>query len=131
MATAVTIIGTYLLTRASGQFDNFFYYLISLNVILASAAAFLLLRKISEGRLFTFPKARDLLRLLASCAFGIYLVHVVVIEVLQGWIPGIHLDSLIGNPIWSIPLVVAIVFGISFLIVRVLQKVPVLNHIVP
>jgi surface polysaccharide O-acyltransferase-like enzyme len=56
---------------------------------------------------------------------------VLIIEILGGWIPGFRLDSFIGNPLWSIPLVTSIVFILSFMIVRLLQKIPVLNRIVP
>lgn len=126
-----TVIGTYLMTRNSGQFNSFFYDLVSLPVIIASAGAFLLLRWASEARIFASPKAHDFLRLAASTTFGIYLIHVLIIEILHGWIPGFRLDSFTGNPIWSIPLVSLVVFILSFLIVRLLQKIPVLNQIVP
>jgi surface polysaccharide O-acyltransferase-like enzyme len=131
LATLVTIFGTYFLTRASGKFDGFFYVFTTPNVIIASGAAFLLLKWFSETKVFASQKSHDFIRWLATGAFGIYLVHILVIEVLQGWIPGIHLDSFIGNPSWSIPLVCLIVFVISFGIVRILQKITVLKRIVP
>ncbi|MGE5376892.1 MAG: acyltransferase [Bacteroidota bacterium] len=131
LATLGTISGTYFLTRASGKFDGFFYVFTTPNVIIASSAAFLLLKWISEAGLFAPSTSHGFLRDLAAASFGIYLVHVLVIEVLQSWIPGIHLDTFIGNPAWSIPLVVTIVFALSFLIVRFLQKIPVLHYIVP
>ncbi len=129
--TLITIIGTYLFTRASGQFDGFFYDFVSLNVILASGAAFLLLRWISEKKPFTFPNVHTLTRILATSAFGIYLIHVLVIEILRDGIPFLHIDSFIGNAIWSVPLVNTIVFLLSFLIVRIMQKIPMLKTIVP
>jgi surface polysaccharide O-acyltransferase-like enzyme len=130
IGSLVTIIGTYLLTRKSGQFDGFFYDFVSLNVILASSAVFLLLRSISERKVFTSPDIHALMRTLATSTFGIYLVHIIVIEVLRYGIP-LHVDSFMGNAIWSIPFVSTIVFFLSFLIVRILQKIPILKHIVP
>jgi len=131
LSSLATVVGTYLMTRNSGKFDGFFYDLVVLNVILDSAAAFMLIRWISEADVFASPKVHDFARWLASGTFGIYLIHVLVIEVLHDWIPGFHLDSFMGNPLWSIPLVSGIVFILSFLIVRVLQKIPVLERIVP
>jgi surface polysaccharide O-acyltransferase-like enzyme len=131
LATLVTILGTYFMTRASGRFDGFFYDLMSLNVILASGAVFVMLRWISETPLLQRSGRYGYFRLLAASAFGIYLIHVLVIEVLQGWIPGIRLDSFIGNPLWSIPLVCLVVFSVSFGLVHLLQKIPVLNRIIP
>ena len=131
VATLATIVGTYLMTRSSGKFDGFFYDFTSLNVIVASAAAFLLLRRISEVEVFTSARVHNFIRSIATASFGIYLIHVMMVEVLQGWIPGFRFDSLIGNPLWSIPLVSAIVLVLSFFAVRILQKIPILNRIVP
>jgi surface polysaccharide O-acyltransferase-like enzyme len=126
-----TIIGTYFLTRASGQFDGFFYDFVSLNVILASAATFLLLRWLSDRKPFTSPKALLITRSLATAAFGIYLIHVLVIEVLSGWLPFVTINSFMGHALWSILLVSTLVFLVSFLFTRFLQRIPILRYIVP
>jgi surface polysaccharide O-acyltransferase-like enzyme len=131
LGTLITIIGTYFFTRNSGQFDSFFYNFVSFNVILASGTAFLLLRWISERKYFASAVAQALTGALATSAFGIYLIHILVIEAVSGWIPWVHINSLIGNAIWSIPFVSILVFSLSFLIVRILQKIPVLKYIVP
>ena len=131
VATLATILGTYFLTEASGKFENYFYGFTTPNVILASVTGFLLLKWIPETWDIASPKTRHFIRLLATASFGIYLVHVLVIEVLGGWLPGIHMDAFMGNPSWSIPLMVTIVFIVSFLIVFGMQKIPVLNRIVP
>jgi len=131
ICTSITILGTYLFTHLSGQFDGFFYDFVSLNVILASSAAFLLLHWLSETKPFTSPSLHTVTRTLALTTFGIYLVHILVIEILSGWIPFLHINSSMGNAIWSIPFVSTLVFTISFLIVRILQKIPVLRYIVP
>jgi surface polysaccharide O-acyltransferase-like enzyme len=130
IATMVTIVGTYLFTRNSDQFDGFFYDFVSLNVILASSTVFLLLRWISEANIFSSSRAYALMRTFAASAFGIYLVHILVIEVLSSWIPFVHINSFMGNAIWSVPLVSMVVFFLSFLIVRILQKIPILKYIV-
>ena len=131
ISALITIVGTYLFTRNSGQFDGFFYDFVSLNVIFAASAAFLLLRWISEANIFASFNAYAPMRTFATSAFGIYLIHILVIEVLSGWIPFVHIDSFMGNAIWSVPLVSMVVFILSFLIVRILQKIPVLKYIVP
>src|ERR1044072_3173923 len=127
----ITILGAYLFTRASGKFDGFFYDFVSLNVILASGAAFLLLRWVSERQPFTSRSLHTITRTLALSTFGIYLIHILIVEILSSWVPFLHINSLMGNAIWSIPLVSALVFTISFLTVRILQKIPVLQYIVP
>ncbi|HLO15273.1 MAG TPA: acyltransferase family protein [Anaerolineales bacterium] len=131
MGTLITVMGTYFLTRKAGQFDGFFYDFVSLNVILASGAAFLLLRSLSETNLFASPNVHALTRSLAIGAFGVYLIHVMVIEVSSGWIPSVHINSFMGNAVWSIPLVSAIVFVLSFVTVRIAQKLPILRYVIP
>ena len=131
LSTFVTILGTYLFTRETGQFDGYFYDYVSIGVAFASASTFILLRWLSETNLFTSPPAREWMRVLAISAFGVYLIHVIVMEVLSSWIPFVHVNSMMGNAIWTIPLVSAIVFLLSFLIVRVLQKIPIVKQIVP
>ncbi|HLO30490.1 MAG TPA: acyltransferase family protein [Anaerolineales bacterium] len=131
VATLITIIGTYLLTRDLGKLDGFFYDFVSLNVILASGATFILLRWVSETHAFSSPSVQALLRSLAATAFGVYLIHALVIELLSDWTPFVHVNSFMGNAIWSIPLVSAIVWILSFPIVRLLQKIPVVKQIVP
>ncbi len=130
VGTLATILGTYLMTSASGKFDGFFYDFLALGVVLASGAAFILLRWLSEKEPFTSPIVHTATRTLAISTFGIYLIHVLVIEVLS-WIPFFHINSFMGNAIWSVPLVSTIVFLISILLVRILQKIPVLKAIVP
>lgn len=131
LATLVTIFGTYYLTQDSRKFENYFYGFTTPNVIVASAASFLLLKWIAETWKGSSQGTQLFIRSLAAASFGIYLVHVLVIEVLAGMVPGIQLDSFMGHPAWSIPLVCILVFFASFLIVLGLQKVPALNRIVP
>lgn len=126
-----TILGTYLFTRAAAQFDGFFYEFLNLSVILASGGAFVLIKWLSETKASVSPRMDALTRTFATSAFGIYLVHVIVLEVLSSWIPFLHLNSFMGNTIWSVPLVTTIVFLLSFFIVYLLQKIPVLKLTVP
>ena len=85
---------------------------------------------ISETGPLGSPKVLATLRSLAVSSFGIYLIHMIVIEILGGWLP-LQISTSIGNALWSIPLVSMVVFGISFLAVHLLQKIPILKHVVP
>jgi surface polysaccharide O-acyltransferase-like enzyme len=86
------------------------------------------LREVSETTTFASPTVQNVIRRLASAAFGIYLVHVLVIEAL---LSPMHLDSFIDSPLWSIPLISGIVLVISFSIIHLLQKIPVIKQTVP
>ncbi len=123
-----TSLGAYLMTRAAGQYNGFFYDFLSFNVIFASAGAFILLRRLGETPGLTDPRLQPFMRTMAAATFGIYLIHVLIIEIL-GY--GIHINSFMGSAIWSIPLVCLLVFGISYLIVRGMQRIPLVRQIIP
>lgn len=131
LATSITIIGTYLFTSQADQFDPFFYDFVTFNVIFASAAAFILLRYLAAKRVFASSTIQASIRWLATRAFGIYLIHVLVMEVLSIWMPLSHLNLFIGDAIFSIPLVGTLVFLLSLLVVTAMQKIPLIQQIVP
>ena len=123
----VSVVGTYMLTRAAGQFDGYFYDYVTIGVILASAGGFVLLRRLSDLPALSSDRFHSFTRWVAGGTFGVYLVHVLVLWGLD-WI---HVNSFIGFALWSVPLVATLVFAIAFVIVRILQKIPVVNYIIP
>ncbi len=72
IGAVATVIGTYLMTRSSGQYNGFFYDFVSLNVILASAAGFVLLRSLGETEAFASPRLQALTRTIAIGSFGVF-----------------------------------------------------------
>ena len=123
----VTIIGTYLLTRSSGQFNGYFYDYVTIGVIPATAAGFMLLRRLSDVGFLATPQFHSFMRFVAGSTFGLYLVHVLVLWGLDR----LHINSFLGFALWSVPLVATLVYGISFVIAWLLQKIPVVNYAVP
>lgn len=131
LSTAATAAGTYFMSATAGEFAEFFYDYLSLNVILASASSFLLLKSLSSQEFMGRPAVSRLVRTAARGSFGIYLIHVLVLDIVGGHIPLIHFNVEMGNPVWSIPLVSVIAFVTSFCAVYVMQKISILNRVVP
>jgi surface polysaccharide O-acyltransferase-like enzyme len=127
IGSLITILGTYLLTRAAGKFNGYFYDYVTLGTILGTAGAFLLLRAVSDVGFMATDRFRSLMRWVAGGTFGVYLIHVLVIWGLDS----IRVNSFMGFALWSVLLVATLVFVISFLIVRLLQKIPIMNYILP
>ena len=127
IGSLITVIGTYILTRDSGQFNGYFYDFVTIGVIPASAGAFLLLRRLSEVGFLASPQFHSFMRWIAAGSFGVYLVHVLVLWAFD-WL---HINTFIGFALWSVPLVTTLVFALSFVITRLLQKIPIVNHAVP
>jgi len=131
IASPATSLGAYLMTRAAGQFNGFFYDFLGFNVIFASAGAFVLLRWAGETAAFSSPRLHAITRSVATTTFGIYLIHILVIEVIGYGIPFVHLNSFMGSAWWSIPVVCLVVFCVSYALVRGMQKIPLIQQIVP
>ncbi len=127
IGSLITVAGTYILTRLNGHFNGYFYDYVTIGVILSTAGAYLLLRKVSDVGFLASERFHSLMRWVAGGTFGVYLIHVLVIWSLDR----IHINSFMGSALWSVLLVATLVFVISFLLVRLLQKIPVMNYILP
>jgi surface polysaccharide O-acyltransferase-like enzyme len=127
ISVLITIVGTYLLTRASGRFNGYFYDYVTLGVILSTGAAFVLLRAASDAGFLANERFHSLMRWVAGGTFGVYLIHVMFIWGLDR----LSINSFMGFALWSVPLVATLVFVMSFLVVRAFQKIPFMNYILP
>lgn len=106
---------------------NFFQYLLNINIVFLSVSAFILLRAAGES-VFSTPRPRLAKWAvgLTSASFGMYLVHVFVLNFLR-----VNLISPVDRPsVLTIPLVTLLVFVISWVIIAILQKIPILRSLV-
>ena len=129
--TAATAAGTYIISLYANEFSGFFYDYLSINVILTSVSAFLLLKLLAAQNFFQHPFITMLIYRAAAGSFGIYLIHALVLAIIVEHLPLVQINVQMGNPIWSIPFVSVVTFTISFSAVYVLQKIPAVNRIVP
>ena len=99
----------------------------SLNIILMSMGAFVLVRRLGE------KASERVLRFsgwAGQSSFWIYLFHLMVIGwVTQAW-AGLGLNPAAGNSLIVLPLVAIVVFLISWGVVFILGKIPILRAIV-
>lgn len=105
--------------------SEYFASYLSMNIVLMTAFAFILLREVQIGdRLHRF------LIPLSRASFGIYLVHVIVLAELEK-MPTVGNWFSAGSSAYMIPLLGLLGFLISFIVVAILQKIPVVRWIVP
>jgi surface polysaccharide O-acyltransferase-like enzyme len=105
--------------------SEYFVSYLSMNIVLMTAIAFILLREVQIGdglNTFLVPLSR--------ASFGIYLVHVIVLAELEK-LPIISSWFSVGSSVYMIPLLGLLGFLVSFVIVAVIQKIPLLRWIVP
>ncbi len=127
-----TMIGTYLVTSFIGEkFSQFFYDAYSFNIILASAALFLLLATVPTQKIENrFPHGNRLIKLISQNTLPIFLFHVIVLEVLQRGYLGFTLSITTMNPIIEIPLITALTLLICLAIIVPLKKIPHVKKII-
>ena len=118
-ALLFSIIAPAVLSRAQGAPNATFYNYNDLNVLCTSVPIFVFAKQH-----LNFPrmgeKAYALLRKLSKYSFGVYLVHPMVIELLQHF----GIDTFSCNAFFSVPLLAVFVFAVSTLISALLNVIP-------
>jgi surface polysaccharide O-acyltransferase-like enzyme len=124
----ITIFGTYFSTASKGVLDIYWYDYLSLNTILVSAAIFVLFKQnfnFNVGFVSSF----------AAASFGIYLIHPFFLVFYKSLIFqnifGFALHSKTIHVLFGVPVTFVVVTLSSYLAVLILQKIPIVNKIVP
>lgn len=109
----ITILGTYFLTKQDGALNQSFYEYLSLNVILVSAAIFLLFKDFIKGN-------SKIILFFSKYSYGIYLVHILIIWTLSRF--GFNYTFI--HPAISIPLTAVLCLILSAFIIYSVNKLP-------
>ena len=117
----ITFFGTYYLTKINGVFSSDFYGYLSLNVILSATGVFLLFKNLKIKN----QNIEKAFSFFSKHSFGIYLVHVLVLILLNN----IGINWKFMNPIVSIPVTAGICFLLSGLIIYLLRKIKYVEYI--
>ena len=127
----ITALSTYELTAAAGgEYQPLFYEYYSLNVVLMSIAVFLLAGNLPGLRSAPADSRRSRLWSgLAERVFGIYLVHVLVLDVLKEGTFGFTFDHATFHPAAAVPVLAVVVFAASLGIVLVVERIPGLRRV--
>lgn len=112
----VTIFGTYYFSIEKNYFDGFFYRYLSMNVCLMAVSLFSFIQN-HPVKIPTFD-------FFDKVNFGMYLVHIFVLQMLQKIF---YIDVLMGHPLWTIPMISIITIIISALIAWLFSKIPLLK----
>lgn len=110
-------------TRQNLPIESWYNYLLP-TTLLTSVAIFLFFQSHFKSIQLT-PKAQQRLVHLSKLSFGMYLVHDFVNIVLRDLF---NLTSLSFNPIVSVPVLSVMVFGLSYVLAYVLNKIPFVNR---
>ncbi len=127
LSVALTMIATYLVVGTIGErLSQFFYDSFNFNMIIASAALFLLLSTVPSQTVETrFPHGNRVLRQISQNTLPIYLFHVMVLEALHKGYFGFKISlTTMMNPVLEIPLITAVTLLISLGVIIPLKKIP-------
>lgn len=116
LSLVLTGPATIWISRRTGFQSSLFFDHAAPNTLCAAAAIFVF----AKYNLRALPKAVDAL---ARLSFGVYLSHVLVIEVLTAL--GYHTGAF--DPLWSVPALSAAVFTLALALTAILAKIPLLG----
>jgi surface polysaccharide O-acyltransferase-like enzyme len=128
-----TIFGVWLMNYPFGalQQNNFFFDYLTANVIVGSAALFMILMRFHRdwpGSNHRF--ASRVVQAISKNTLPIFLVHVIILESFERGFFGFRLSVATLNPIVEIPLITALTLVITLGLVLLMRKIPVLNKLI-
>lgn len=131
--TAVTAVGTYILTtKDDGSLSDFFTRSTSPTIIILSVAIFMLLNSIDYKLLYQkYPFLKQFIQLQSRLSFGIFFIHFIILDILAMDNSIFKISTLNSHPSWSVPLIVLITYILSSVVIFLMQRIPLLNKVVP
>ncbi len=130
-AFVITAALTYMLTAAAGgEYQPLFYEYYSLNVVVMSVALFAFVAHRGDRRTGdAAERAARRWRAMSKRVFGIYLVHVAVLDILKQGVLGFTLNETTGHPIVAVPVLAVVTFAVSAGVAMIFERVPVARRV--
>ncbi len=127
-----TIFGVWLMTYPLSGLaqNNYFLGYLTVNVIVGSAALFLILIKAHPDWPGTNHPARRIVQAISNNTLPIFLFHVIILETLERGLLGFKISFTTLNPIVEIPLLAALTFFITLGLVLLMRRVPILKKLI-
>jgi surface polysaccharide O-acyltransferase-like enzyme len=131
---AATIFGVWLMTYpliSVGQ-SNFFFDYLTANVIVGSAALFMILMRFRmDWPGSNHPIIGKVASAISKNTLPIFLFHVIILQTFQlGFLFGFKLSYTTLNPIIEIPLIATLTLFITLGLVLLMRRVPVFNKLI-
>jgi surface polysaccharide O-acyltransferase-like enzyme len=126
-ATGFTYVGTDLFSTQPPPLNRYFYSYFSLPTVLASTCGYLFMKSIGRD----LGRVKNPILAVSASSFGIYLIHILVIELLRNKTFGFRLYAWMGPAWYMIPLTALAAYSISFFIVFIMRKIPIVKVLVP
>jgi surface polysaccharide O-acyltransferase-like enzyme len=114
----------------AGQY-YFFFDSLTINVIVASIALFMLLSRVPvDWPGIRHPNLKKFIHTVSQYSLPIYLLQLIIIESLQRGFFGFKISLLVINPIIEIPLITIVTLFITLGLVIAMKQVPILKKLI-
>jgi len=130
-ALILSLILCYLININSSGVDWFIYQKQSPLQIIIQISIFLYVKAICDHADSFFHKHAETIRFFSAHVFGIFVVHLFVLQILLRGMLGFKINALWINVFIGITTLSVIVLVCSFLITYLLRKIPVIKHLIP
>lgn len=120
---AIISVGTFMMTDLNGKFNDTFMHTLSFTNIILTCTFFIVSKNIFVKMERKIPQTiKKMIVTISGASFGIYLIHVLILNNVPTFVPAQALNILVAA---------IIVFMVSTIIVLALQKIPIIRYIVP
>lgn len=122
LSVIATVLLTAILSIKSNSVDIRFYENTSIFVFIEAISLFIF----AKYNLNSYPskKIETIINSISKASFGIYLIHPIIMDCFD-WI--FSFNTLTFNPILSIPIMTILVFIISYILSKIIGKIPIIN----
>jgi surface polysaccharide O-acyltransferase-like enzyme len=135
LGLTLTVIATYFVTYWGGTRDPLFFQdPTSPTIILASTALFMLLNSYAKPKNEVETEKSSwkqrILHIISENSLSIYLFHIIALALIRGGVLGYAVNGSTIDAIIGVPITVALVLGLSLLIIVPLKKIPGLKKLI-
>ena len=127
LASTATIYGTYQLSIEANKFVGYLHGNFGPFTFILAVSYFIVLRYIGEKFLSDTSKVSQTITLLSATSLGIYLVHPIFLRVFNK----LGFNVFAGPAYLMVPAVALGTFIASFIVIYLIQKIPVVKQIAP
>lgn len=133
LSIIITSVGTYILTsKNEGVFVGYLYSYLSPNIIFMSVSFFILIKYTSvKFKLIRIDLFRKIITSLSSASLGIYFIHPMVLYILKKGDLGFQLSAFSYSAIYAVQATAITTFILSFVVIYLVQRIPIIQKIAP
>jgi surface polysaccharide O-acyltransferase-like enzyme len=125
-----TLVASVLIVLFQAGSQYFFFDYLTADVIVSSAAMFLLLTGVPSKSVQGTSLPKKLIRIISVNTLPLYLLHTILLEAFQKGLFGFKLTILTLNPFIMTPLLAVLLLFLSLAIIVPLKRVPVLKRLI-